>query len=118
MFTNLGRVYWLKIYNIPDVGSTGRGRNIVNVIDLQPGETVQAFRPVKSFDADKFIVMATKKGHRQEVLARSIFAAAGAVASSRSGWMKTTSWFRPGCWRRGRKSSLATRNGQAGPLRA
>ena len=62
VFTNLGRVYWLKIYNIPDVGSTGRGRNIVNVIDLQPGETVQAFRPVKSFDADKFIVMATKKG--------------------------------------------------------
>lgn len=62
VFTNLGRVYWLKIYNIPDVGTTGRGRNIVNIIALQPGETVQAFRPVKDFDADKFIVMATKKG--------------------------------------------------------
>ncbi len=62
VFTNLGRVYWLKIYNIPDVGSTGRGRNIVNIIALQPKEKVQAFRPVKSFDADKFIVMATKNG--------------------------------------------------------
>ncbi len=62
VFTNLGRVYWLKIYNIPDVGSAGRGRNIVNVIDMLPGETVQALRPVKSFDADKFIVMATKNG--------------------------------------------------------
>lgn len=62
VFTNWGRVYWLKIYNIPDVGTTGRGRNIVNVINLQPEETVQAFLPVKNFDPEQFIVMATKSG--------------------------------------------------------
>ncbi len=62
VFTNLGRVYWLKVYNIPDGGTTGRGRNVVNIVNLQPQETVQAFLPVKSFADDKFIVMATKNG--------------------------------------------------------
>ena len=62
VFTNLGRVYWLKIYNIPEVAAAGRGRNIVNLLGFLPDETVQAFLPVKSFDADKFIVMVTRQG--------------------------------------------------------
>ena len=62
VFTNLGRVYWLKIYNIPEVAAAGRGRNIVNLLGFLPDETVQAFLPVKSFDAEKFIVMVTRQG--------------------------------------------------------
>ena len=62
VFTNLGRVYWLKIYNIPEVAAHGRGRNIVNLLNFMPNETVQAFLPVRSFDADKFIVMVTRAG--------------------------------------------------------
>ncbi len=62
VFTNLGRVYWLKIYNIPEVAASGRGRNIVNLLKLMPEETVQAFLPVRNFDPETFIVMVTRKG--------------------------------------------------------
>ena len=63
VFTNLGRVYWLKIYNIPEVAAAGRGRNIVNLIKFLPNEkTVQAFLPVRSFDEDKFVAMVTRRG--------------------------------------------------------
>lgn len=62
VFTNLGRVYWLKVYRLPDVGTTGKGKHIVNLLNMQPGEEVQAFRTVKDFDPEKFIVMVTKKG--------------------------------------------------------
>ena len=62
VFTNLGRVYWLRIYDIPDAGITGRGKNIVNLVNFQPDETVQAFLPVKEFVEGRNIVMATKKG--------------------------------------------------------
>ncbi len=62
VFTNLGRVYWLRIYDIPDAGITGRGKNIVNLLNFQPDETVQAFLPVKEFIEGRNIVMATRKG--------------------------------------------------------
>jgi len=61
MFTNLGRVYWLKVYEIPDVGTTGRGKNVVNLANLQTGETVKAFLPVQEFTAGTYIVMVTKQ---------------------------------------------------------
>ncbi len=62
IFTNLGRVYWLKVYNLPDSGAAGKGKHTANLIKLMPNETVQAFRPVKEFDEDRFVFMATKKG--------------------------------------------------------
>jgi DNA gyrase subunit A len=62
VFTNLGRLYWLKVYNIPDAGTTGRGKNIVNLVNLQPNETIQGFLPVKQFDEDRYVAMATQKG--------------------------------------------------------
>ena len=62
VFTNLGRVYWLKIYNIPEVAAAGKGRNIVNLLNFLPEETVQAFLPVRTFDPDRFVVMATRNG--------------------------------------------------------
>ena len=69
IFTNKGRVYWLKIYEIPDAGTTGKGKHISGLINLQPDETVKAFLPVKEFVAGKFIVMVTKPRRHQEVRA-------------------------------------------------
>jgi len=62
IFTNKGRVYWLKIYEIPDAGTTGRGKHVSGLINLQPDETVKAFLPVKEFVAGKFIIMVTRHG--------------------------------------------------------
>jgi DNA gyrase subunit A len=62
IFTNKGRVYWLKIYEIPDAGTTGKGKHISGLINLQEDETVSAFLPVKEFVEDRNIVMVTKKG--------------------------------------------------------
>ena len=62
IFTDKGRVYWLKIYEIPDATTVGKGKHISNLISLQPDETVKAFLSVKEFVPDKFIVMVTKFG--------------------------------------------------------
>ena len=62
VFTNLGRLYWLKVYDIPEVGVAGRGKNIVNLVNLQATEKVQAFLPVKKFTEGQFVVMATRRG--------------------------------------------------------
>jgi DNA gyrase subunit A len=62
IFTNKGRVYWLKIYHIPDAGPAVKGKNINGLINLQPDETVKAFLPVKEFVPDRYIVMVTQKG--------------------------------------------------------
>jgi DNA gyrase subunit A len=62
IFTSRGRVYWLKAYEIPDASTTGKGKHISNLINLQPDETVKAFLSVKDFVADQFIVMVTKRG--------------------------------------------------------
>jgi DNA gyrase subunit A len=62
IFTNKGRVYWLKIYEIPDAGTAGKGKHISGLISLQPDEAVKAFLPVKEFVSGKFIVMVTRQG--------------------------------------------------------
>ena len=62
IFTNKGRVYWLKIYEIPDAATTGKGKHVSGLISLQPDENVKAFLAVKEFVADKFIVMVTRHG--------------------------------------------------------
>jgi DNA gyrase subunit A len=62
IFTTRGRVYWLKIYEIPDATTIGKGKHISNLINLQPDETVKAFLSVKDFVPDQFIVMVTKHG--------------------------------------------------------
>jgi DNA gyrase subunit A len=61
-FTNLGRCYWLKVYQIPEGGRTGKGKAIVNLIDLRPDERPVAHVTVKDFDEDRFIMMATSNG--------------------------------------------------------
>ncbi|MEJ7608113.1 MAG: DNA gyrase subunit A [Bryobacteraceae bacterium] len=62
IFTNKGRVYWLKIYEIPDASPAVKGKNINGLIALQPDETVKAFLAVLEFVPDRFIVMVTKQG--------------------------------------------------------
>jgi len=62
IFTNKGRVYWLKIYEIPDAGTTGKGKHISGLINLQEDEKVSAFLPVREFAEDRYIVMVTKHG--------------------------------------------------------
>jgi len=62
IFTSRGRVYWLKAYEIPDATTTGKGKHISNLINLQPDETVKAFLPVKDFVPEQYIVMVTKHG--------------------------------------------------------
>jgi len=62
IFTDKGRVYWLKIYEIPDAGTTGKGKNISSLINLQPDEQVKGFLAVREFVHDQFIVMVTRHG--------------------------------------------------------
>jgi DNA gyrase subunit A len=61
-FTNTGRCYWLKVYQIPEAGRSSRGKPIVNMLDLKPDEKIAAFVPVKEFDDRHFIVAVTKLG--------------------------------------------------------
>ena len=61
-FTDRGKCYWLKVYDIPQGGRAARGRAVVNLVGCEPGEKVEAFVSVKEFDDEHFIVMATKKG--------------------------------------------------------
>ncbi len=62
IFTNKGRVYWLKIYELPDAATTGKGKHVSGLISLQPDESVKAFLSVKEFVPAKFIVMVTRQG--------------------------------------------------------
>lgn len=61
-FTNLGRLYWLKVYQVPEMGRTARGKAIVNLFQLSQEEKITAVFPVKEFKKDLFLFMATKKG--------------------------------------------------------
>ncbi|MFC1727864.1 DNA gyrase subunit A [Nanoarchaeota archaeon] len=61
-FTNKGKVYWLKVHNIPEAGRQAKGKAIVNLLQLAQDEKINAFIPVKEFDDQHFLVLATKNG--------------------------------------------------------
>ena len=61
-FTDKGKCYWLKVYDIPQGGRATQGRAIVNLIGCEPGEKVEAFVSVKDFSDSQYIVMATQRG--------------------------------------------------------
>jgi DNA gyrase subunit A len=61
-FTSAGRVFWLKVYQLPDAGPNSRGRPIINWIPLSEGEKVQAVLPVREFRDDQFVFFATRDG--------------------------------------------------------
>jgi DNA gyrase subunit A len=61
-FTNLGKLYWQKVYEIPEGSRQSRGKAIVNLLELQEGEVVNAMIPVKEFATDRYLLMATRAG--------------------------------------------------------
>ena len=62
IFTNRGKVYWLKVHEIPAVGAAGKGKAIVNLVAMRPEEKLAAVCAVKEFPEDRFVLMATRKG--------------------------------------------------------
>ncbi len=61
-FSTLGKVYWLKVYQIPEASRTARGRPIINLLPLDESERITAILPVKSYDDDKYVFFATANG--------------------------------------------------------
>ena len=61
-FSNNGKLYWLKVYELPQAGRTARGRPLVNLLPLADGERITAVLPIKEFDPELFVVMATARG--------------------------------------------------------
>jgi len=61
-FTTIGKVYWIKVHELPQGSRAARGRPIVNLLNLEPGEKVSAFLSVREFQEGRFVVFATKKG--------------------------------------------------------
>ncbi len=67
IFTDRGNLYWLKVHEIPEAGPQAKGKPIINLIKINQGEKVATILPVKSFDENKFVIMATKKGIAKKV---------------------------------------------------
>ncbi|MEK7279618.1 MAG: DNA gyrase C-terminal beta-propeller domain-containing protein, partial [Nitrospirota bacterium] len=61
-FTDSGRVYWLKVYQIPEAGRIAKGKAIVNLLQVSAGENITAVLPVSEFSGDRYVMMATKRG--------------------------------------------------------
>ncbi|MGD9640253.1 DNA gyrase subunit A [Trichloromonas acetexigens] len=82
VFTDLGKVYWLKVHEIPQGGRATRGKAIVNLLQLSSEENVTSILPVKEFVEDKFIVTATRNGvvKKTELMAYSNPRAGGIIA--------------------------------------
>lgn len=81
-FTNIGKVHWLKVYEIPQAGRTARGKAAVNLLQLQPGEEISTVIPIRRFEVDRYLIMATKKGivKKTELTAYSNPRQAGIIA--------------------------------------
>jgi len=61
-FSSRGKVYWLKVYDLPQASRVARGKPIVNLLPLEEGETISTILPVREFSAEQYIVMATSQG--------------------------------------------------------
>jgi DNA gyrase subunit A len=62
IFTTQGKIYWLKVYEIPDVGTAGKGKGIANLVNLSSEERVRAVLAIREFTPDRFVFFATRKG--------------------------------------------------------
>ncbi|MGY0215950.1 DNA gyrase subunit A [Endozoicomonadaceae bacterium StTr2] len=67
LFSSLGKVYWLKVYQIPTAGRTSRGRPIVNILPLEEGERITTMLPVDEYTEGNFVFMATQRGTVKKV---------------------------------------------------
>ncbi|MCM8855241.1 MAG: DNA gyrase subunit A [Candidatus Thiodiazotropha sp.] len=61
-FSNMGKVYWLKVYELPQAGRNARGKPIVNLLPLDQDEQINAILPVRDYEADRYVFMATSSG--------------------------------------------------------
>ena len=64
-FTNLGRLHWLKVHALPQLGRAAKGKAIVNTLNLAEGETVQTMLPVRSFEEvgeNEYVILCTRRG--------------------------------------------------------
>ena len=84
VFTTEGKIYWLKVYNLPEASRTARGRAIVNMLRLKPEEQVSAILPVRNFVEGKYVVLTTKRGYikRVDLMAFSNVRKGGIIATS------------------------------------
>ena len=81
-FTDMGKAYALKVYDIPQAGRAARGKAIVNILNISQGENITAFLPVREFTEGRYIVMATSKGviKKTNLMAFSNIRAGGLIA--------------------------------------
>ena len=81
-FTDAGKVYWLKVHEVPQAGRAARGKAIVNLLSLSQDENITSFLPVKGFEEGKYIIMATKRGvvKKTELMAYSHPRVGGIIA--------------------------------------
>ena len=72
-FTTVGKVYWIKVHELPQAGRATRGRPVVNLLHLSEGEKISAFLPVREFQQGRFVIFATKRGvvKKTELMAHS-----------------------------------------------
>jgi DNA gyrase subunit A len=84
IFTDRGRIYWLKVHAIPDVGPQGKGKAVVNLVQLQGGEKIAAFCAVRDFGSGAFVLLATRRGviKKTELMAFSNPRPSGIIALS------------------------------------
>ena len=90
-FSNRGQVYWLKVYELPQAGRGSRGKPMVNLLPLEEGEKINALLPVKQYDEQHFVFMATRAGtvKKTPLAAFSRPRTSGIIAST---WRRTTGW--------------------------
>lgn len=62
LFTDMGKVYWIKVHEIPQAGRTAKGKAIVNMVQLSEGENITSLIPIREFKEDNFLVMCTREG--------------------------------------------------------
>jgi DNA gyrase subunit A len=81
-FTNFGKVYWSKVYELPEAQRSGKGKALVNFLDLQEGENLATILNVSSFEKDHYLLMATKNGYvkKTDLMAYSRPRAGGIIA--------------------------------------
>ena len=83
-FSNLGQLYWLKVYRLPQAGRGSRGKPIVNLLPLEAEERITAVLPIREYEEGRFVFMATADRHGEEDAAVGVLAAARRRASSPS----------------------------------
>jgi DNA gyrase subunit A len=91
-FSNRGRLYWLKVYEVPEGTRNSRGKPIVNLFPLLEGEKITAVLPVKEFDEGHFVFMATAQGTVKKTPLTD-FSNPRKAASSPWGWTKAITWW-------------------------